>query len=290
MSEFRRRLLMQSKADNPILKDYLTIVALEDGLTAKLSVNACEYCVDGDGVWKTLPAGTETETVNSGQTLSFRGNLTPNSSSGIGTFTINKYHNLKGNCMSMLFGDDGKNKFSLDGYNYAFKLLFFRNSNLIDASEFDLPATTLASYCYDSMFYSCTNITIPPHLPALTLAAFCYLGMFRECKNLIIPPKLPAITLAHFCYNAMFMGCVCLVKSPELFAKLLSPYCYCAMFKGCNKLTDIKMLATETSANKCLDNWVNGVATTGTFVKSKDATWDVVGVNGIPEGWTIITE
>lgn len=28
--------------------NYLTIEALEDGLTAKLSTNACEYCIDGD--------------------------------------------------------------------------------------------------------------------------------------------------------------------------------------------------------------------------------------------------
>ena len=71
-------------------KDYLTIEASEDGLTASLSVNACEYCVDGDGNWKTLSAGTSTESINSGHTLSFRGNLTPNSSNGIGTFKINK--------------------------------------------------------------------------------------------------------------------------------------------------------------------------------------------------------
>ena len=33
--------------------------------------------------------------------------------------------------------------------------------------------------------------------------------------------------------------------------------------------------------------WVRGVASTGTFVKNPDATWDVVGVSGVPEGWTV---
>lgn len=28
----------------------------------------------------------------------------------------------------------------------------------------------------------------------------------------------------------------------------------------------------------------------GTFVKNSDATWDVTGVNGVPSGWTVITE
>lgn len=31
------------------MNNYLTIEALEDGLTVSLSTNACEYCVDGDG-------------------------------------------------------------------------------------------------------------------------------------------------------------------------------------------------------------------------------------------------
>ena len=33
----------------------------------------------------------------------------------------------------------------------------------------------------------------------------------------------------------------------------------------------------------------DGVATSGTFVKSPDATWDVIGADGIPEGWTVET-
>lgn len=62
----------------PDMRDnYLTIEALEDGLTASLSKNACEYCVDGDGNWKSLAAGITTESINIGQTLSFRGELTP---------------------------------------------------------------------------------------------------------------------------------------------------------------------------------------------------------------------
>lgn len=99
----------------PDMNNYLTIEALEDGLTASLSRNACEYCVDGDGNWKSLTANAATESINSGQTLSFRGELTPESYSGIGTFTISKKCNLKGNCMSMLFGDNAADNFSLRG-------------------------------------------------------------------------------------------------------------------------------------------------------------------------------
>ena len=165
-------------------KDYLTIEASEDGLTASLSVNACEYCVDGNGNWKTLSAGTSTESINSGHTLSFRGNLTPNSSKGIGTFTINKKCNLKGNCMSMLFGDNAADNYSLSGKNYAFYKLFYNCNNIVNVSSNFLPATTLASVCYSSMFQDCTSLTTAPALPATTLANWCYQGMFQGCTKL----------------------------------------------------------------------------------------------------------
>ena len=289
MSEFRRRLMMQSKADNPILKDYLTIVSLEDGLTAKLSTNACEYCVDGDGVWKTLPANTDTEPINAGQTLSFRGNLTPASNVGIGTFTINKYHNLKGNCMSMLFADDGKHNFSLDGKNYAFWRLFYNCKKVVNALELLLSATTLSDWCYLNMFKGCISLITIPKLPAKALAHYCYSGMFYGCSSLAYAQELPATSLAYSCYGEMFRACTSLIVAPELKSTKLVGECYRYMFNGCSNLNYIKALFTN-EISSALSNWVNGVSTIGTFIKSKNATWDVVGVNGVPEGWTVITE
>ena len=181
--DIRRRMLTSSgKGLN--IDNYLTIEANEDGLTASLSVNACEYCVDGDGNWKTLSAGTATESINSGHTLSFRGNLTPNSSKGIGTFTINKKCNLKGNCMSMLFGDNAADNYSLSGKNYAFYKLFYNCSNIVNVNSNFLPATKLAERCYYYMFYGCTSLTTAPSLPATTLANYCYQYMFYNCKSL----------------------------------------------------------------------------------------------------------
>lgn len=163
--------------------NYLTIEALEDGLTASLSTNTCEYCIDADGNWKTLSTGTATESINSGHTLSFRGNLTPVVNDGIGTFTVNKNFNLKGNCMSMLFGDDGKDNFSLAGKNYAFQKLFYNCAKLQNVSDTFLPALTLSQYCYNAMFYGC-SITKSPTLVAPTLMNYCYYAMFYNCTNL----------------------------------------------------------------------------------------------------------
>jgi hypothetical protein len=49
------------------------------------------------------------------------------------------------------------------------------------------------------------------------------------------------------------------------------------------------MLATDISASECLSYWVNSVASTGIFVKNPEATWNVIGVHGVPAGWTVIS-
>ena len=180
--DVRRRISFN--INNGDTSNYMTILALEDGLTAKLSNNACQYCIDGDGNWIDLPSGTTTQSINQGQTLSFKGNLIPNSSIGIGTFTISKKCNLEGNCMSLLFGDDVVNNNSLYGKNYAFYRLFSGCTTIIQVSEVFLPATTLAIECYNQMFYGCRGLTSAPELPATTLAVYCYQYMFYGCSNL----------------------------------------------------------------------------------------------------------
>lgn len=296
--------------------NYLTIYALEDGLSASLSTNACEYCVDGDGNWLSLAADATTQSVNTGQTLSFRGNLIPTSSTGIGTFTISKRCNLEGNCMSMLFGDDATDNYSLSGKNFAFYKLFRGCNVIVSVSENFLPATELATYCYHNMFYNCSALTITPSLPATTLgygcygymfygciglttspelpatelADSCYSRMFFGCVNLTTAPELPAITLANNCYEGMFNGCSGLIVSPTLAATTLTSSCYYGMFNGCSRLNYIKMLATDISASNCLFHWVSGVASAGTFVKNASMTTLPTGVSGIPSGWTVIND
>lgn len=224
--------------EEPINVDnYLTIEARENGLTASLSKNACEYCVDGDGNWKTLSAGNRTESINSGHTLSFRGNLIPVSADGIGTFTISKKCNLKGNCMSMLFVDNAANNYSLSGKSYAFLQLFQNCTNLINISENFLPATTLSGYCYKYMFDGCTNLQNAPILPALTVYGDSYRGMFYDCASLQIAPDLPATSVYSYGYMAMFNGCKSLKQAPymETLSELLH-YVYSAMFMNCTNL------------------------------------------------------
>lgn len=165
-----------------------------------------------------------------------------------------------------------------------------------------LPAKELKYNCYSHMFNGCKSLTKAPELPATQLANNCYCRMFGN-SGLTEAPELPAMELAIWCYYYMFQNCTSLVKAPELPASTLYLWCYESMFEGCSSLNYIKVMASKRIQEtwddcKVVDltprdltsyckNWVNGVAPTGTFVASPDMTWDVVGPNGVPEGWTI---
>lgn len=137
------------------------------------------------------------------------------------------------------------------------------------------------------MFDGCTGLTTTPVLPATTLANYCYERMFNGCTSLATAPELPVITLEDGCYWGMFSGCTSLTTAPELPATTLARYCYSGMFDGCTNLNYIKCLATDISALSCTHYWVQGVASSGTFVKNPNmSSWET-GTNGIPNGWTI---
>ena len=150
-----------------------------------------------------------------------------------------------------------------------------------------LPATTLVGGCYFDMFKDCTSLTTAPALPATTLAQSCYNSLFDGCTALTTAPALPATTLAQSCYENMFINCTSLVTAPELQAITLAPYCYKNMFNGCTNLNYIKCLATDISASYCLITWVDGVASTGTFIKAASMSDWTTGNSGIPSGWTV---
>ena len=88
----------------------------------------------------------------------------------------------------------------------------------------------------------------------------------------------------------MFVGCTSLTTAPVLPALSLTSSCYNNMFSGCSSLNYIKAMFTTVPSGSYTSNWVNGVASTGTFVKNANATWDVTGTNGVPENWTVTTE
>lgn len=148
-----------------------------------------------------------------------------------------------------------------------------------------LPATTLAQNCYYAMFQGCTSLITAPQLPATTLTTYCYASMFQRCTSLINPPALPATKAVNRCYEYMFHGCTSLVQAPELKATNLDVRCYGNMFLSCSKLNYIKVNFTSWESDNATFDWVNGVASTGTFV-APGSLIPEFGTSRIPTGWS----
>ena len=229
--------------------EYLTFVALEDS-TFKLSGNSVSYSLDNGETWTELASDTNSPTVTSGNKIIWKGTLTPTTNKGIGTFSSTGRFDVKGNVMSLLYGDNFMNQTDLTSKNYAFYRLFYDNTNIVNADKLVLPATTLANNCYESMFGECTSLTTSPELPATTLANSCYGGMFSYCTSLTTAPELPATTSTYNCYSSMFFRCTNLTTAPQLPTTTLAEGCYNQMFYGCTSLTTAPELpATELAVN-----------------------------------------
>ena len=278
-----RRRFMASKSFDE--NDYLTFVCLEDNSTIAFSKDIY-YSING-GIWTKLYSNIPLRVI-SGMHISFKENFKEiDDMYGVGRFMSEGKFNILGNINSLIFGDNAKYQTDLSSYSGVFQNVFVRNTSIVDASLLKLPATTLAESCYRSMFNGCTSLTTAPALPATTLVGYCYSYMFSNCTNLITSPELPATTLASNCYSYMFSNCTNLITSPELPATRLIDNCYNAMFNGCSKLNYIKALFTTTPSPSYTSSWVSNVASSGIFVKNPEATWDVVGVAGVPKGWTV---
>ena len=164
---------------------------------------------------------------------------------------------MKGNNSSGFSTSSNYNQFKMTGKISASGNIM----SLLYDDNFERKLTIPCNYCFYRMFYGCTSLTTAPKLPATALASSCYQYMFYGCTSLTTAPDLPATTLANYCYNYMF--------------------------NSCKKLNSITCLATNISATNCTYNWVNGVASSGTFTKSKSMTSWKNGSSGIPTGWTV---
>ena len=159
-------------------------------------------------------------------------------------------------------GEGGNNTFSSAPSNYhkfVINGLVSASGDITSLRNFDLAQTTLAVFCYYSMFKGCTGLTSAPELPATTLVNSCYRSMFQGCTGLTSAPELPATTLAVFCYYSMFKGCTHLA------------------------LIKVNFTAWGTQTN----TWVSNVASTGTFYKPTALT-EEYGTSKIPTGWTVV--
>lgn len=242
-------------------EQYLTFVALTDGtFVFDGSTTNLSYSTD-DGVNWSTPSHNITVNVSSGDKVLWKGNVegygNKRFSGGTASFEA------QGNFMSLIYGDNFIGQTSLNNITFQY---IFANSKITNAENLVLPATTLVDYSYQHMFENCTSLVKSPKiLPATTLGDACYEFMFRYCSSMTTSPILPAT-------NANSLAC------------------YSDMFRSCSSLTYIKAMFTNTPSTYGQNNWVNGVAASGTFVMNADAPWNPEnyrGVYGVPSGWNV---
>ena len=168
-------------------KQYFTIQALETGNISfgiPLSTSLLKYRKN-NGQWiETTDAVQIPVNSNDKIQISCICNAFRSSSSCSSIFNIDTPYIVYGNIMSLLYGDDFKDKTDLTEKDSTFGYLFNSHKTLKNAENLILPATTLSSSCYSHMFYGCTSLVTAPELPATTLAEFCYYWMFQRCTSL----------------------------------------------------------------------------------------------------------
>lgn len=247
-----------------VYSKYLTIEPYM-GLSCVISfTNDLQYSFDTE-TWTSLPANT-TVSVGSNRKIYFKANITPVENVGVGTFSVkspsssstNVKYVVSGNPLSLIYGDNAYVK-TLDKPHAYYKL--FYNTAVYDASNLQINEVT----------------------------AYCCKYMFANCTELVNVPSLPADTLAQACYYKMFQGCTKIENAPLLTAETLVQYCYQYMFDGCTKLNRINAYFLTTPEDKYTLNWLNGVSSSGSFTKNRNATWNVRGTNAVPSNWTIYT-
>ena len=244
-----------TKEETDYSKMYFTFVPLAtDAYMFRCWESAKKYSYSiNDGEWVEI-SGTKFINLSVGDNVRFK------STDAIETLFdgISQNFNVYGNILSLKYGDNFMGK--KDVYK-----LSFNGSKVVDASNLVLPATSLTNNAYDSMFMNCRSLTAAPELPATTLAKGCYNQMFYGCTSLTTAPALPATTLDVACYAYMFYDC----------SSLNYVKCLC--------------LSTGIASTDYIEDWVNGVSPTGTFVKKAGVTWPT-GISGIPSGWTVVEE
>lgn len=264
MSKYRRRLMSYSRI-SPVCDDsnYMYVIANNSSATNRVlsfSGGDIEYTIDGGITWNILSVNTDL-TLPKSKKVYFKARLVPNSSIGIGTFTMAGYgyFTVGGNLLSLIYKDRAKGIKSLANLPYAFYRLFYKCRGLGEvASDLLSEYTTLSNYCYKEMFYNTYLVTPPNVLPAKTVLTQSYYSMFGTCWYLTKTPTIDATSIGSSgCYQ-MFYSCWNLTEASSIVAKSIgSSGCY-SMFSNCDLLTTMPSIsATSISSSGCYSMFYN---------------------------------
>lgn len=274
--------------------DGFCITAISNDTTIKFNYDGIQYSVDYGDTW--IPYSAQF-TLNAGEAAWIKGNRTNYKNAGTDQyespsnnpiFEADKKCYISGNIMSLLADKDNLSESAFHG-------AFSKGSNnavtYIDIhpdNPLIFPDNTLAPKCYMHMFRNCTSLTRAPQFRVEGTAFRCCYNMFRQCSNLVDVSgiELPAMTLTQDCYRELLRQCTKVKTAPILPAKTLVTECYRQMFSQ-SGVTTIICLATDISATRCLNEWMSGVPSKGTFYKAPGVDYPR-DQSGIPSGWTVV--
>ena len=155
-----------------------------------------------------------------------------------------------------------------------------------------------ADHMFKNMFYrtkivNAYNLVIPYNSGSYKYS--CYF-MFKDCSELEVAPKeLKGNTYVNdHSFYLMFQNCPKLTKTPIIGYTFPANDAMGGMFLNDTLLSEVYILQTENGNhidNLRSSNWLQGVASTGTFYANQNLTWlDTIerSEDTIPEGWTIV--
>lgn len=216
---------------------HLTFQSLESGTFSFSS--PVEYSIN-EGAWVSLAANTQTPILNTGDMIKWRGNITPTSSSGSGTFSSTGTFKAMGNPLSLRDGDNIDNTKKLNAY--IFYRLFLDCTGLIDSNCLFLPYT-LSSGCFYEMYKGCSSLISPPKIQnSPSIEGSCYAYMFKDCLSIIkVEPFVMNFNNPsnYAAAESMFENCNALVSAVfTIQGDFVGSRCCCSMFKNCVNLNE----------------------------------------------------
>lgn len=211
--------------------------------------------------------------------------LDPSSTNFYGFKDQLNFENIGGNhTYQDMFFNCTKLKVASDAWQTDNKLNFYNLTNYIKNTNQNI------SYAFYQMFYNCSslteitceNYTIAPGSYTF-YQMFAYSGIIHHniCSD-------SSTTLPEYMCYGMFMGCSQLLDYFSIYpAKWFETKSCVDMYNGCSSLNYIDASSISSPSSTSCARWVNGVASSGTFVKKSGSSWST-GINGIPSGWTVV--
>lgn len=285
--EYSAKTLIETDSEDCFTSQYFTVVARENDLTFKTN-KMISYSVDSGLTWVRIVPDESVPVLSEGDKIMFKeADLYVGYEAGNLFYDYTGDFDIEGNIMSLWDGDN----FAEDtetGYPWQLGSLF-AGSPVVNAKNLVLPKNT-SNYCYQDMFNSCSKLVTAPKLPSTNIGNHSYERMFKYCSSLMNAPSIYVTNLAASGCVEMFYGCSTITSAT--INDLDTPYgaverSYYSMFRYCSSLKQITYLGTNLGSYSH-NHWVEGVASTGTFIKDSSMSSWPTGADGIPSGWTVV--